>query len=291
MNHSPTARSNSAAFTAARLDSRSIQLREQMVRMLQAGKRGHLASAFSVTEILRVLYDDVLRFDAANPRWPGRDRFILSKGHACLALYVLLAEKGFFPQSELWTFCSIDSFLGGHPTFGSVPGVEASTGSLGHGLSIGVGFALATRRDWPADEAAPRVFVVLSDGETNEGSVWEGLLCASKHKLSRLTVLVDYNKQQSYGSTSEVLGLDPLADKFRAFGLAVEEVDGHDVQALRSALARIPLAEDRPTALICHTVKGRGVRHIERDLRWHHKTNVSDEEVAALMAGLQAELA
>jgi transketolase len=284
------ARPNSASFSAAKLDRRSVQLREQMLRMLQAGKRGHVASAFSVAEIVRVLYDDIMRYDAANPRWSGRDRFILSKGHACMAQYVLLAEKGFFPVSELWTFCSIDSFLGGHPTFGSVPGVEASTGSLGHGLSIGVGLALAVRSAGADAPDAPRVFVVMSDGEIQEGSVWEGLLCASKHRLSRLTVMVDYNKQQSYGYTSEVLGLEPLADKLRAFGLAVDEVDGHDVTALRALLNRPPSSDGRPRGLICHTVKGRGIKQIEQDLKWHHKTNVSDEEMASLMSGLQAEL-
>src|SRR5437868_6067988 len=210
---------------STRLDRRSRDLRCQIVRMLEKGGRGHVGSAFSLVEMLRVLYDEVLKFDPKNPRSPQRDRFILSKGHGCLALYVLLAEKGFFPEAELWKFCKPDGILGGHPEYGKVPGIEASTGSLGHGLAIGVGMAVNAR----FEKAAHRVFVVISDGESNEGSVWEAALCAAKHKLSNLVVLCDYNKQQSYGTTYEVLDLDPLADKWRAFGFAVEEVDGHSV--------------------------------------------------------------
>jgi transketolase len=266
------------------LDRRSRELRRQIVRMLEKGGRGHVGSAFSLVEILRVVYDDVLRYDAANPRSPERDRFILSKGHGCLALYVLLAEKGFFPESELWKFCKSDGMLGGHPEYGKVPGVEASTGSLGHGLSFGVGFALNARYE----KADYRTLVLTSDGESNEGSLWEAVLCAAKHRLSNLTVLVDYNKQQSYGTTYEVLDMEPLADKWRAFGFAVEEVDGHDVEQLRAALKRIPLDARKPGAIICHTIKGKGVSFVENNLNWHHKNKVTGEEVAALMAGLEA---
>ncbi len=265
------------------LDARSRQLRRQIVRTMAAGGRGHVASAFSLVEILRVLYDDVLRYDAARPRWPGRDRCVVSKGHGCLALYVLLAEKGFFPEAELWKFCKSDGILGGHPEFGKVPGVEASTGSLGHGLPIGIGFALNARHE----KAAHRTFVISSDGECNEGSVWEAAMCAAKHRLSSLTVLVDYNKQQSYGTTYEVLDLEPFAEKWRAFGFAAEAVDGHDVAALRAALARTPLAPDRPSVLICHTIKGKGVSFVENNLRWHHKSKISQEEIRALLAELE----
>lgn len=252
---------------------------------MDAGKRGHVASAFSVVEILRVLYDDVLRYDPHSPRWPDRDRFILSKGHGCLALYVLLAEKGFFPEAELWKFCRSDGILGGHPEYGKVPGVEASTGSLGHGLSISLGMAIHARRT----RATYRIFVVVSDGEANEGSLWEAALCASKHRLSNLTVLVDYNKQQSYGTTYEVLDLEPFADKWRAFGFAVEEVDGHSAGELRAALARVPFHPDRPSLIICHTVKGKGVGFVENNLQWHHKSRVTDEEVRSLLAALTAD--
>jgi transketolase len=234
--------------------------------------------------MVRILYDEVLRYDPANPSWPLRDRCILSKGHGCLALYAILAEKGFFPEAELWKFCQDDGILGGHPEHGKVPGVEASTGSLGHGLAIGVGFALAARHDG----AGHRVFVIMSDGECDEGSVWEAALCASKHKLSALTVLVDYNKQQSYGSTFEVLDLEPFADKWRAFGFAAEEVDGHDLTALRAALGRVPRDPRKPSAIICHTVKGRGVACAEGNPAWHHKNKFTEEDAQQLLAALDA---
>jgi transketolase len=265
------------------LDARSRHLRRQIVRVLEKGGRGHVGSAFSLVEMLRVLYDEVLRYDPKNPRWPERDRFILSKGHGCLALYVLLAEKGFFPEEELWKFCKADGILGGHPEAGKIPGVEASTGSLGHGLPIGVGMALAARMDG----ARHRVFVVASDGESNEGSLWEAALCAAKHRLSNLTVLVDYNKQQSYSTTYEVLDLEPFAAKWRAFGFAVEEVDGHSVDALRAALRRVPFDPGRPSAIICHTIKGKGVSFVENNLAWHHKNKVTPEEIQSLLAALE----
>ena len=265
------------------LDDRSRALRRQIVRALAAGKRGHVGSSFSVIEILRVLYDDVLRYDPQNPRWPERDRCILSKGHGCLALYVLLAEKGFFPEEELWRFCRSDGILGGHPEYGKVPGVEASTGSLGHGLPIGVGLAISARHDG----SSHRVFVVVGDGECNEGSVWEAAMCAAKHGLDNLVVMVDYNKQQSYSTTYDVLDLEPLADKWRAFGFAVKEVQGHDVGQLRAALCRLPIEAGRPSVIICHTVKGKGGGVTEGNLAWHHKSRISDDDVRALLAALE----
>lgn len=265
------------------LDARSRQLRKTVVQTIQAGNRGHLGSAFSLVEILRVLYDDVLKYDSSNPRWQERDRCILSKGHGCLALYALLADHGFFPQSELWKFCKPDGMLGGHPEYGKVPGVEASTGSLGHGLSIGIGMALNAKRE----NGAYRVFVVISDGESNEGSVWEAALCASKHRLDNLIVLVDYNKQQSYGTTYEVLDLDPLPDKWRAFGFAAREVDGHSVTEVRQALRETPFEREKPSIIICHTIKGKGISFVENNLNWHHKTKISDDEARSLMAELE----
>ena len=266
-----------------RLDARSIALRTTVIRMMHAGGRGHLGSAFSLIEILRVLYNEVLRYDPAQPRWPLRDRCILSKGHGCLALYTLLADKGFFPMEELWKFCRTDGILGGHPEFHKVPGIEASTGSLGHGLSIGIGMALSARYD----QASHRVFVVMSDGETNEGSVWEAAMCAGKHRLSALTVLIDYNKHQSYGSTAEVQDLEPYADKWRAFGFSVREVDGHDLGELRRALAKLPYDSARPSAIICHTIKGKGVKFAENNMEWHHKSRVTDDDAKALVAALE----
>jgi transketolase len=280
-----TATISPATPEAIALDSRSKSLRRTIVRALAAGGRGHLGAAFSVVEILRVLYDDVMQFDPRNPRWPDRDRFILSKGHGCLALYAILADKGFFPEAELDKFCAADGILGGHPEHGKVPGVEASTGSLGHGFSMGVGFALAAK----LDGRAHRVFIVLGDGECSEGTIWEAALCASKHRLDRLTLLVDYNKQQTYGTIAEVQGLEPLAAKWKAFGFSVREVNGHDVGALRSTLAAVPFAPGKPSAILCHTVKGKGASFTEGNLSWHHRTKVSSAEAAALLAAIEAE--
>jgi transketolase len=241
----------------------------------------------SLIEILRVLYDDVLRFRPAQADWPERDRMILSKGHGCLALYVLLADKGFITLDTLDTFCRRDSILGGHPEAGKVPGVEASTGALGHGLSVGLGMALAIGARKSAPKSDSRVFVVMGDGEINEGSVWEAAMCAGKHGLSRLTALIDYNKIQSAGPTREIQDLEPLADKWRAFGFAVAEVDGHDVGALRSLLGRLPLAGDKPTAIICHTVKGKGIPFAENDANWHHKSKIPPDLVSRMYGALE----
>ncbi|MHC1713419.1 MAG: transketolase [Solidesulfovibrio sp.] len=263
-------------------DARSRGLRRVIVETMRCGGRGHLASALSLVEILRVLYDDILRYDPANPGWPDRDRCILSKGHGCLALYAILADKGFFPKEELTRFCNQTGILGGHPERGKVPGVEASTGSLGHGPPIGVGMALAARMDGRSS----RVFVIIGDGEAGEGSVWEAALCAGKHGLDNLTVLVDYNKLQSYGPVAEVAPLEPFADKWKAFGFAATEVDGHDPAALAAVLSRLPLVPGKPSAIICHTVKGKGFAEIEGNLSWHHKSKIADETVACLLEQL-----
>jgi transketolase len=266
-----------------KLDARSIQLRQQIVRTLAAGQRGHVGAAFSLVEILRVLYDDVLRYDASNPKWPGRDRFVLSKGHGCLALYALLAEKGFIPEAELWKFCKADGLLGGHPEH-HIPGVEASTGSLGHGMSIALGFALHARYT----RSNVRTFVVIGDGESNEGSIWEAALSAGKHRLDGFTVLVDYNKHQSYGSTLDVQDLEPLADKWRAFNFGVADVNGHDVAQLRAVLEGLPIAPGKPSAIICHTVKGKGIPFAENNMAWHHQNKVTAEDAERLNVALES---
>jgi transketolase len=265
------------------LDSRSRDLRRTIIRTLEAGQRGHVGAAFSLVEILRVLYDDVLRYDARDARWPGRDRFVLSKGHGCLALYAILADKGFFPEAELWQFCKSDGLLGGHPEH-HIPGVEASTGSLGHGMSIALGFALNARR-YQADRY--RTFVVIGDGESDEGSIWEAALSAGKHRLRNLVVITDYNKHQSYGSTAEVQNLEPLSDKWRAFGFAAMDVNGHDVAALRDVLTKTPLDPEKPTAIICHTVKGKGIAYAENNMAWHHQNKVTPQDAEKLLAALE----
>jgi len=265
------------------LDQRSIYLRRLVVRALEGGGRGHIGSSLSLIEIMRVLYDDVLRFRPTDPGWAGRDRCILSKGHGCLAQYVMLADKGFFPIDVLDGFCHYDSILGGHPEAAKVPGVEASTGALGHGLPIGMGRALAVRMK--GQDA--RVFVITGDGEINEGSVWEAALSCSKHRLSNLVIMIDYNKIQSAGPTAEILDLEPLADKWRSFGFATAEVDGHDVGALRQLLRRVPFEDDRPTAIICHTIKGKGIAFTENDAEWHHKSGLKADVIAEMYAALR----
>lgn len=267
--------------TSKTLDQRSRDLRRGILRTLEKGRRGHVASAFSLVEILRVLYDRVLRYDPARPAWPDRDRFILSKGHGCLALYVLLADKKFFPERELELFCTMEGILGGHPEH-RIPGVETSTGSLGHGLSIGIGFALNAK----LDRRPSRVFVVVGDGELGEGSVWEAAMSAAKHGLDNLTVIIDHNKLQSYDTTQAVTNLNPLAAKWSSFGFHAVDIDGHDVEQLESVFRGCPLTPGKPTAVICHTVKGKGVGRIENDLSWHHKSKISDEEMQWLMTEL-----
>lgn len=271
-----------SAAPAAPLDERSKQLRRLALRTLAGGGRGHIGSTMSLIEILRVLYDDILHYRPQEPGWPERDRLVLSKGHGCVALYAVLADKGFFPVDTLETFCRRDSILGGHPEAGKVPGVEASTGSLGHGLAYGIGMALAAR----IRATSNRVFVIMGDGETNEGSVWEGALSAGKHHLSKLTAIIDYNKIQSAGFTDEVQTLEPIVDKWRAFNFAVVEVDGHNVEELLAVFRSVPLDQDRPTAVICHTVKGKGFPVAENNPAWHHKAKLTPEMVDGLYAAL-----
>ncbi len=237
-----------------------------------------IGSALSAADILAALYGKVLRYDPQRPDWPERDRFIMSKGHACTALYAALAESGFFPIDWLDSYYQDGSFLGGHVTHKHIPGVELSTGSLGHGLGVGAGMALAAKRDGnPA-----RVFCLLSDGECDEGSVWEAALFAPQHKLDNLVVIVDYNKIQSFGMVKDVLDLDPLADKWRAFRWATRELNGHDVPAVEDALLKVPYESDRPSCIVAHTIKGKGVSFMENTLLWHYRAPVGEYMVKAL---------
>jgi len=263
------------------LDERSKYLRELVIETLDGGSRGHIGSTLSLIEIMRVLYDDIMVFDSNQPHLPTRDRLILSKGHGCIALYVMLADKGFFPKSDLRGFCRYESRLGGHPEWGHVPGVEASTGALGHGLSLGVGMAQSAR----IRGEKHRIFVVVGDGEIDEGSVWEAAISAGHHRFGNLTVVIDYNKFQSYGATAEVWNLEPLVDKWRAFGFTVMEVDGHDVDQLRAALRR--RVDHSPTAVIAHTIKGRGVDFAEGVASWHHKSNLKTEDIDGLREAVE----
>jgi transketolase len=265
------------------LDERSRHLRRLIFRAIENGGRGHIGAALSLVEIVRVLYDDILRFRAHEPKWPGRDRFVLSKGHGCLALYAVLADKGFFPIEELDRFCRFDSILGGHPEV-ITPGVEACTGALGHGLPIGIGLALAARMQ----KRDSRIVVLMGDGEINEGSVWEAAACADKHRLGNLTAIIDYNKMQSAGSVFEIQNMEPLADKWTSFGFQVLEANGHDVADLRRTLAHaMSLPATQPRVVICHTVKGKGIPAAENNAAWHHKSELSEDVRQAIRAALK----
>ena len=259
-----------------KLDQRSKALRKLIVRSLIGGGKGHMGAAMSLVEILRVLYDDMINFDPKKPSLSERDRVVLSKGHGCLALYAILVDKGFFPASELDTTSQVDSILGGHPEHAHVPGVEASTGALGHGFPISVGIALAAK----IKKQKHKVYTIVGDGETNEGSVWEAALLASKHNLSNLKVLVDYNKIQSYDFVKDVSKLEPIVDKWRSFGFDVSEVNGHDIKELKKNLELfINNSNNKPSVTICHTIKGKGFYFAENNPEWHYRRSFSKEEI------------
>ena len=245
----------------------ATRIRIEAIRMVARANASHIGGALSMADLTAVLYCGVLRIRPEDPQWPERDRLLLSKGHACSALYAALALRGFFDLDELQTYGRDDSRLMGHISH-NVPGVEFSTGSLGHGLPFACGKALAAKRT----AASWRTFVLLSDGELDEGSNWEAILFAPQHKLDNLVAIVDYNKIQSLGHVSEILPLDPLSDKFRSFGWAVREVDGHDHEAIYDALRSIPWQPGRPSVLVGHTVKGKGVDFMEGELLWHYSS-------------------
>jgi transketolase len=245
----------------------ATRVRKECLRMVHSAHASHIGSTLSIVDLLVVLYSDILNVDPSFPDWPDRDRFILSKGHACTGLYAILAEQNFFPREWLGTYCQNGSKLLGHITK-EIPGVEFSTGSLGHGLSIGCGMALAGKRS----NQSYRVFVLLSDGECDEGSIWEAALFAGHHKLDNLTVIIDYNKIQALGSVFEVLNLEPLSKKWQSFGWSTTEIDGHDFVQIEKTLSNIPLQAQSPTCVIAHTTKGKGVSFMENQLKWHYQS-------------------
>lgn len=253
------------------------RIRVHVVNMTSRGGSAHVGAALSIVDILAVLYGEVLHVDPNQPRWSERDRFILSKGHAGAAVYATLAESGFFPVEKLATHYQDGSDLSGHVSHKGVPGVELSTGSLGHGLSVGTGMAYSAR----LRRQTHRVFVLLGDGECDEGSNWEAMLFAAHHRLDNLVAIVDFNKIQSLAPVAETLALEPFADKWRSFGWTVLEADGHDHGQLRNALAA-PAVADRPTCLLAHTTKGKGVSFMENSVLWHYRTARGSELSAAL---------
>ncbi|OGF26079.1 transketolase [Candidatus Falkowbacteria bacterium RIFOXYB2_FULL_47_14] len=243
-----------------------INLKKIIVETAYRSKEGHIPSAFSILDVVWVLYDKILRVDPSNQEDPNRDYFILSKGHASLGLYAVLAEKGYFPFSEFDNFGKFDSILGGHPDRNKIPGVEASTGSLGHGLPISVGIALGFK----IQKKSNRVYSIIGDGESNEGTIWESALLASHHNLSNLICVVDHNH-----STDRALKICDMSEKFRAFGWNSVVVDGHDHGEILNALTNTH--EKKPTAVIAKTIKGEGVKFIENNPAWHHKTPTEEE--------------
>ena len=260
-----------------RSEDLAAAVRNDIVRMTAAGKSSHVGSGLSIADLLAVLYADVMSVEPSDPARADRDRFILSKGHAGAAVYAVLAECGFFPVERLAEHYADGSVFSGHVSHKGVPGVELSTGSLGHGLSVGAGMALNAKRR----SLGFLTFVLLSDGECDEGSVWEAAMFAAHHHLGLIAV-VDYNEVQSLASTHATLELEPFVDKWRAFGWTTREVDGHDHDALRAAFGAREALVQGPTAVIAHTTKGRGVSFMEHSVLWHYRSPDEAELAAAL---------
>jgi transketolase len=257
------------------LERMAVRIRKGVVRMIKAGKAGHLGGALSIADILACLYFKVLKVDPANPGWRERDRVVLSAGHKCLALYAVLAEKGFFDASLLDSFGSLGSRLPGHPDMHKLPGVETSTGALGHGLSIGGGMALGLR----LDGLAAKVYVIMGDGELAEGSNWEAAAAASHHRLDNLVVFVDRNGFQICGKTVEVMSYEPLAPRWEAFGWVARAIDGHNIRQILETVAATPFVPGRPSVIIADTVKAKGLSFAENKLSSHY-WRVTAEEMA-----------
>ncbi len=260
------------------LKEKSLQIREEILNIFELGTRGHVPSAYSLVEILITLYYEKSKITPEN--FKLQDKILLSKGHGCLALYAILSDLGFFSKDEYSKFCKVDGILGGHPSKHKIPGVEFSSGSLGHGFSVAIGKAIALKRK----SSNKNVYVILGDGECNEGSVWEAALSANKNKLDNLTVIIDYNKFQSYGPTEEVCPLEPFQSKWESFGLECEEVNM--VTNPEKLLDILNTKQISTRAIICHTIKGQGNRILETDISWHHKSKVSPEEVQILRDAL-----
>ena len=264
------------------LKKKAQEIRCELLRMIHAAGSGHPGGSLSAADIVTALYFHVMNIDPANPNWEDRDRFILSKGHACPVWYTALALRGFFPRDQLKTLRKFGSKLQGHPDMKRVPGIDMTTGSLGQGLSCGVGMALAGRvlgKHYQVD-------VVLGDGELNEGQIWEAAMSAARYNLGNLVAFVDYNKLQLDGPTEVVMPLEPLADKWRSFNWSVDEIDGHDIEQIIQAVARTKANSDVPHVIIAHTVKGKGVSFMENEAGWHGKCP-SDDDLTCCLAELE----
>jgi transketolase len=260
----------------------AVQIRKDVLRTIKAGGAGHIGGALSCTDILAVLYFNILRVDSQNPTWPERDRFILSAGHKCLALYATLAEKGFYDKSLLDTYGALCTKLGGHPDMHKLPGIESNTGALGHGLSIAGGMAMGVRMD----NLDSKVYVILGDGELAEGSNWEAAAAASHHKLDNLVAFVDRNKFQHGGRTVDFMSYEPLDRRWDAFGWAVRVIDGNDLQQVYGNVKDTPFEKGKPSMIIADTIKAKGVPFME-DKSSSHYWKVNQEELKAAEKALQ----
>lgn len=260
------------------------RMRAKSLRMVHKARASHIGSALSICDIVSVLYGRIMRFDPTFPLLPARDRFLLSKGHACVAIYAVLEEIGFIKEVDLATYGQDYSVLMNHISH-KVPGVEFSTGSLGHALPFSVGKALAAKRQ----DALWRTFVLLSDGELAEGSNWEAFMFAAHHKLDNLVVVIDYNKLQSFDTVDKTLRIEPLADKLIAFGWSVREIDGHDHNVLQRELSGAPWEVGKPSVLVAHTTKGKGVSFMENTVDWHYRSP-NDQQLAQALAELQEDI-
>jgi transketolase len=252
-------------MTYKELEQKAKEARKWLMETLITAGAGHPGGALSSLDVMTALYFEILKIDPKNPQWEERDRFILSKGHSSIGLYTVLYLRGFIDKETLLTFRQNGSILSGHPDMRKVPGVEMSTGSLGHGLSVGVGMALAAK----LDKKNHRVFVIVGDGESQEGSIWEAIMSAAHYKLDNLTVIIDRNRIQIDGFTENVMSLEPYPDKWKAFRWEVKEINGHRMDEIVSALKNVPFATGKPSVIIAKTTKGKGVSFMENTNAWH----------------------
>lgn len=260
------------------LEERARQIRRDVVEMVYRTGDGHPSPSMSAADLIAALYFDVMRLNPADPSWEGRDRFVLSKGHACPAMYAALSARGYFPREELFTLRFLHSRLQGHPYAPKTPGLDATTGSLGNGVSVGLGMALAAR----IKKLDYRVYVITGDGELGEGLIWEAAMCAGHQKAANLTVFVDNNNYQSGGTVGEISGVYPIAEKWRDFGWYVQEIDGHDMGQILQAVENAQREKERPSAIIAKTVKGKGVSFMIGDNSWHKRVYTDKEYEIAM---------
>ena len=270
------------------LINKSYKCRQNILKMMRKGE-GHIGGAYSGLDIITVLYNKILKHDPKNPKWPNRDRFILSAGHKCLALYAVLADRGYFDEEVLWTYATFKTKVAMHPEEKLLEGIEFPTGSLGHGLPVGNAIALAAR----LDSSDYRVFVMLGDGECNEGSVWEAAMAAGHYKVDNLVAIVDKNGLQVNGTTEEIMNVEPLQDQFEAFGWAAKTVDGHDFNQVYDSLLKVPFEKGKPSAIVANTTKCKGLLFAENNYQYHHwhcQPEKIDEAIELVATQMRKEL-